>query len=130
MGMPILSLVTHLRLPFQLALSGVFLWGVFLSSGRFDWRTGLAWVAFTIGLSGGATAFNSFYDRDRGPVGGLRNPPPVTAALLPFSLSVLAAGFLLAFLAGPMIAAIYAVGAAILTAYSHPWIRTKRHPWA
>jgi 1,4-dihydroxy-2-naphthoate octaprenyltransferase len=122
------DLVLHLRLPFQLSLSAVFLWGVFVASGAFGPRTLLAWAAFTIGLSGGATAFNSFYDRDRGPVGGLRHPPPVTGALLPFSLAVMAAGLVAACFASIRIGTVYLAAAILFVAYSHPRIRTKRRP--
>ena len=41
------------------------------------------------------TAFNSYYDRDVGPVGGLEQPPPVAESLLAFSLAVQAIGFAL-----------------------------------
>jgi 4-hydroxybenzoate polyprenyltransferase len=124
----LLDLVVHLRLPFQLALSSVFLWGVFVASGDFGPRTLLAWAAFTIGLSGGATAFNSFYDRDRGPVGGLKHPPPVSGALLPFSIVVLTLGLAAAALAAVGIGAIYLVAALLFVLYSHPAVRTKRRP--
>lgn len=123
------ALVTHLRLPFQIALSTVFLWGVFVASGRFVSGTLLAWVAFTVGLSGGATAFNSVYDRDRGPVGGLRRPPPAPRALLPFSIAVQTAGLVVAAAVSPRVAAVYAAAAALFFAYSHPSTRTKRRPW-
>jgi 1,4-dihydroxy-2-naphthoate octaprenyltransferase len=123
------TLVIHLRLPFQAALSVIFLWGVYLSTGRFAGTTLLSWIAFTVGLSGGATAFNSYYDRDRGPVGGLRNPPPVTPALFPFSLAVQALGLVGALLVSARVAAVYLLAALLFLAYSHPRIRTKRHPW-
>jgi 4-hydroxybenzoate polyprenyltransferase len=124
------SLLVHLRLPFQLALSAVFLWGVLCAGARFDLGTLAGWIAFTVGLSGGATAFNSYYDRDIGPVGGLRRPPPVVAALLPFSLAVIAAGLPLAWLGGGAGAALVYVAAALLfLLYSHPRARLKRHPW-
>lgn len=124
----LLDLVVHLRLPFQLALSSVFLWGVFVSTGELGPRTLLAWAAFTIGLSGGATAFNSFYDRDRGPVGGLRAPPPVTRALLPFSLATMGLGLAAAASVSIAIGSIYLAAAVLFVLYSHPLLRTKRRP--
>lgn len=122
------ALLVHLRLPFQLALSVVFLWGVFVSSGRFDKSTLAAWLAFAVGLSGGATAFNSYYDRDTGPVSGLRRPPPVPPALLPFSIAVQAAGLILAAAVHPRLGALYLAAALLLGAYSHPAVRWKRRP--
>jgi len=124
-----MALLLHLRLPFQLALSVVFLWGVFVSGGGFETKTFLGWVAFTVGLSGGATAFNSYYDRDRGPVSGLRRPPPVSPALLPFAVAVEASGLLLAAIADVRLGALYLASALLLDGYSHPAVRLKRHPW-
>ncbi len=122
------ALLVHLRLPFQLALSVVFLWGVFVSRGGFDAGTLAAWLAFAIGLSGGATAFNSYFDRDTGPVSGLRRPPPVPRALLPFSIAVEAAGLILAAAVDLGLGALYLAAALLLDAYSHPAVRLKRRP--
>jgi len=80
------DLFIHLRLHFQLLLAPIFLWGFTLSETAIDLRFWLGFVAFHLCLYGGTTAFNSYYDRDEGPVGGLENPPPAHEALLPFSL--------------------------------------------
>jgi len=48
----------------------------------------IAFVALHVFLYAGATAFNSYYDRDEGPVGGLERPPPVLPALLPVALGM------------------------------------------
>src|SRR4051812_29698615 len=79
------TLVVHLRLPFQLLLAPVYLWGWLLGGGGLSGSVMLGFLAFHLFLYGGATAFNSYYDRDEGPVGGLERPPPVVAELLPFS---------------------------------------------
>ena len=65
------TLLVHLRLPFQLLLAPVFLWGWLLAGGGLSWTFALAFLAFHVFLYGGVTAFNSYYDRDEGPVGGL-----------------------------------------------------------
>src|SRR5262249_17600688 len=88
--------LVHLRLPFQLLLAPVFLWGLALGGGGVTVPVLLGFVAFHLFLYGGAPAFNSYYDRDSGPVGGLERPPPVVPELLPFSLALQAAGWLLA----------------------------------
>lgn len=123
------GLVVHLRLPFQVALSAVFLWGVFLASGRFGGGTLVAYLAFVVGLHGGATAFNSYYDRDVGPVTGLRHPPPVSRSLLRFSLIVQGVGLAVATALSVRLGLVYLVSAALFLAYSHPSVRTKQHPW-
>ena len=101
------GLLAHLRLHFQLLLAPIFLWGYFLSGVLAPADLWLAFIAFHVFLYGGITAFNSYYDRDIGPVGGMRNPPPVTKPLLPFSLAVLATGALLAAAVNATFLAIY-----------------------
>ena len=122
------DLFIHLRLHFQLLLAPIFLWGFYLAGGAFSLDFWLAFVAFHVFLYGGTTAFNSYYDRDEGPVGGLENPPPVDAMLLPFALVMQAIGAALTvFVNGPVFVAyllIFAMGAA----YSHPRIRLKARP--
>ena len=85
-------------MPFQMTLAPIFLWGYFLARERPDWRLIPAFVAFHFFLYTGITAFNSYYDRDVGPVGGLEHPPRVPSTLLAFSLAVKLLGWLLAIL--------------------------------
>ena len=122
------GLLAHLRLHFQLLLAPIFLWGYFLSGVRAPADFWLAFVAFHIFLYGGITAFNSYYDRDQGLVGGMRVPPPVTEPLLPFSLAVLITGALLAAAVNATFLAIYLAIMAMGLAYSHPAIRLKARP--
>src|SRR5207237_4545764 len=77
----------------------------------------------------GITGFNSFYDRDEGPVGGLREPPPAGPWLLPISLTLKAAGLILALAVGPSFAAIYVAFIVLSFLYSHPLARWKANPW-
>jgi 4-hydroxybenzoate polyprenyltransferase len=121
------TLLVHLRLPFQLLLAPVFLWGWLLAGGGLSSSVVLGFVAFHVFLYGGVTAFNSYYDRDEGPVAGLERPPPVLPALLPFSLGVKAAGLALSIMVGWQFVLLYAVFAALSFAYSHPRVRWKAH---
>ncbi|MEZ4680201.1 MAG: UbiA family prenyltransferase [Caldilineaceae bacterium] len=73
----------HLRLHYQLLLAPIFLWGYLLAGGQPDGSFGLAFVAFHLFLYGGMTAFNSYYDRDEGPIGGLEEPPPAVCRCCP-----------------------------------------------
>ena len=124
------TLLVHLRLPFQILLAPVFLWGWLLAGGGLTASVLLGFVAFHVFLYGGVTAFNSYYDRDEGPVGGLERPPPVVPELLPFSLAVKAAGWLLAAAVNWPFFWTYAGFALLSFAYSHPRIRLKAHPIA
>lgn len=124
----LLVLVVHLRLHFQLLLAPIFLWGFVLAGGQVDRRFWVAFAALHIFLYGGTTAYNSYYDRDEGPVGGLKQPPPVTPELLPFSLVFQTVGALLALAVSPIFFTLYLFIFALFTAYSHPGIRLKKRP--
>ncbi len=121
--------VVHLRLGFNLRLTPIFLWGVLLAGGRLDDpRSWLAFVALHVFLYGGTTAFNSYYDRDEGPVGGLFAPPAVEEGLLRFSLLFQALGAVPAALVGGPFLAAFLLLFLIFTAYSHPAVRLKANP--
>lgn len=124
----LLNLFVHLRLHFQLLLAPIFLWGYFLSGAQPGLDFWLGFVAFHLFLYGGATAFNSYYDRDEGPIGGLATPPPVTQALMPLSLGVQLIGALFAAFVNLYFLAIYGLMFLMGIAYSYPRIRLKRRP--
>jgi 1,4-dihydroxy-2-naphthoate octaprenyltransferase len=125
----LLNLIIHMRLHFQLLLAPIFLWGYFLTGAtpQGDFWTGF--IAFHIFLYSGITAFNSYYDRDRGPVGGLSKPPPVTRALLPFSIVIQVVGAILAAQVNLIFFVIYMIIFLMGVAYSHPRIRLKKRPF-
>lgn len=122
--------VRHLRTPFNLLLSPIYLWGVLLAGGSlWDYRFWLAYLALHIFLYGGTTAFNSFYDKDEGPVGGMLEPPPVDKGLLIFSLWFQAIAIPLALLVNIPFAIAWFLLFLIATAYSHPLTRFKADPY-
>ena len=125
---PLRLYITHLRLPFQLTLAPIFLWGALLSGGRWGWETIAAFIGLHLFLYPAATAFNSAYDKDEGPVGGLEAPPPVPPGLLGFSVALGAAGILFAVPAGGAFLLLYALAAGWTAAYSHPATRWKAGP--
>jgi 1,4-dihydroxy-2-naphthoate octaprenyltransferase len=118
----------HLRLPFQLTLAPIFLWGALLSGGALDWPLLSAFLSLHLFLYPAATAFNSAYDRDEGPIGGMEKPPPVPEGLLGFSLALGAAGILFALPAGGAFLLCYALACGWTLAYSHPKTRWKAGP--
>jgi 4-hydroxybenzoate polyprenyltransferase len=123
--------VVHLRVAFNLTLSPLYLWGVFLAGGSArELDTLLGWIALHLFLYPGTTAFNSLYDRDEGPIGGLERPPAVDRGLLPWSLAVQAAGLPLAWWVGPPFLVVYVLLFLVAAAYSHPSVRLKARPAA
>lgn len=123
--------IRHLRLPFNVLLAPIFLWGVLLAGGSVtDPHVWVGFLALHVFLYGGANAFNSYYDRDEGPIGGMLEPPLVDEGLLAFSLGVQAVGLPLAAWVGTPFLIAWLALAAVFTAYSHPAVRWKSRPAA
>ena len=131
------TLLVHLRLHFQLLLAPVFLWGWLVATharpggpgSRVTASVVLAFVCLHVFLYGGATAFNSYYDRDQGPIGGLERPPAVVPALLPFAVVTKLAGLVLAAFVGRSFLAVCVLLVLLSVAYSRSWPRLKARPW-
>jgi 1,4-dihydroxy-2-naphthoate octaprenyltransferase len=121
--------IAHLRLPFMLTLAPIFLWGVLLSGGGWGLGTTAAFVALHLFLYPAATAFNSAFDKDEGPVSGLERPPGVPPGLTRFAAALAAAGAAAALLAGFGFLVAYALIVVWTAAYSHPATRWKASPW-
>lgn len=121
--------IAFLRLPFQLTLAPIFLWAALLSGGRWDEGTTAAFVALHLFLYPAATAFNSAFDRDLGPVAGLPAPPEAPPRLASFAAILALAGAPLALAAGPEFVLLYVLIVGWTAAYSHPRTRWKSSPW-
>jgi 1,4-dihydroxy-2-naphthoate octaprenyltransferase len=120
----------HLRFPFVYVLSPIFVWGAWRSSGAWSARTTLGFLLVHLALYPGANAFNSAYDRDMGPIGGLARPPVVPAGLALGSTLLQLTGAALAPLVGWTFAIAYLALWGVFSAYSHPRTRWKRSPAA
>jgi 1,4-dihydroxy-2-naphthoate octaprenyltransferase len=120
----------HLRFPFVYVLAPIFVWGAAWGPGDWTARTTLAFLLVHLALYPGANAYNSSFDRDTGPIGGLARPPAVPAGLGRWSAWLQATGAALAPVVGLPFAAGYVALWGIFTAYSHPRTRWKRSPAA
>ena len=119
------AFLLHLRLPFQCVLAPIWLLGALTTGHRpaFSWI--LPFLAVHVGLYGGATAYNSVYDQDRGPIAFLRAPPPAGRFVRDAALLLQAAAVLLLAWLRPEAGAVAAVMAGMGIAYSHPRWRWK-----
>ena len=119
----------HLRLPFQLTLAPIFLWGGLLSGGRWDWQVTAAFLSLHLFLYPAATALNAAFDRDEGPVAGMAEPPPVPPRLSVFAVMLGIVGAFPAAAAGGAFLFLYGLTAFWTAAYSLPATRWKASPW-
>jgi 4-hydroxybenzoate polyprenyltransferase len=119
----------HLRLHYQFfLLSGGYLLGG-LMAGQMD--AGQFWLQFLnvhILLFGGATAYNSFWDKDEGPIGGLKNPPKMTRWMHSVSLLFMFAGWIWAYQVGTVYFLVYGFSLLLFWLYSTPHGRWKGKP--
>lgn len=123
-----LHFVVHLRLQFQLILSGIFLWGYLLAGGVPDARAWAAFLILHVLLYGGTTAYNSFYDQDTGPVTGLRHPPRAGPWCRNGGLLFMGTGALASMRISAAFALVYCVIMLLSIGYSHPRVRWKNGP--
>jgi 4-hydroxybenzoate polyprenyltransferase len=122
--------VVLLRVPFSVFLMPIFLFAV-SQSGTWSWPMLLqGFIIVHLFLYPAANAYNSYFDRDEGAIGGLASPPPVNKWVLPLSrlcdFIAITWGFLLSISFG-----LFLVGYALFSrAYSHQRIRLKKYPLA
>lgn len=79
-------------------------------------------------LFGGATAFNSYWDKDEGPIGGLKRPPDMEPWMWVASMSLQVIGLLIALPMGSYFTGIYALSILFFWLYSTPLARWKGRP--
>ncbi len=120
----------HLRLAFSLVLTPLFLWGVYLAlPGPIAWGRVLpAYLIIHILLYGGMNAFNSYYDRDEGPIGALLEPPPIDRTVLIVALLTKAAALMAGLVLDLRFGLLVGLGIIFSVAYSHPRWRWKERP--
>lgn len=119
----------HLRWHYQLfILSGGFLLGGFLSNTMNWWWFLIQFANVHLLLFGGATAYNSYWDKDKGSVGGLKNPPKMSHWMWPASLFLQMAGLMVAMPMGNAFLACYLFSMLLFWLYSSPVFRWKGRP--
>lgn len=119
----------HLRFPFSFFLLPIFLFAVGISPNLNADRLLWVFIILHFFLYPASNGYNSYFDKDEGSIGGLKNPPPVTAGLYFLSLLFDAFALVLAFVKinWPFAVMIFIYGLASKM-YSHPSIRLKKYP--
>jgi len=121
--------ILHLRLHYQLfILSGGYLLGGLMASQMDSVQFWSQFLNVHVLLFGGATAFNSFWDKDEGPIGGLKNPPKMTKWMHRASLLMMFAGWIWAYSISTPYFIVYGFSVLLFWLYSTPHARWKGHP--
>ncbi len=117
----------HLRLPFSFFLMPFFLFGISQLGNVNVVQMVLAFIVIHVFHNGASNAFNSYFDKDEGSIGGLENPPPVDKEVYWISLAFDLTAIGLACLVNITFAFMVFVIGLASKAYSHPWIRFKKY---
>jgi 4-hydroxybenzoate polyprenyltransferase len=121
--------ILHLRLHYQFfILSGGYLLGGLIADQMNSAQYWLQFLNVHVLLFGGATAYNSFWDKDEGPIGGLKHPPKMTQWMHPASLLFMFTGWLWAAAVGWAYFLIFGISLLFFWLYSTPHARWKGKP--
>ncbi len=123
------NIILHLRIPFSLFLMPVF-WFAVSQSQNPDWGvTAGLFVVLHFLIYPASNAYNSYYDKDEGSIGGLENPPAVSLALFYVSWILDIVAIIVAYLLGGWILSLaLIIYSSISKAYSNDKIRLKKYP--
>lgn len=120
----------HLRLPFSYFLLPIYLFAISISPNLSE--TGLLglFIILHFFIYPASNAFNSYYDKDEGSIGGLKNPPKVDKNVLYIAQTFDIIGLFLTLWLFPRnwtLALMILTYVLVSRAYSHPSIRLKKY---
>lgn len=122
----------HLRIPFSYFLLPIFLFAISTSPNLSEIGLLGLFLILHFFIYPASNAFNSYFDKDEGSIGGLKNPPKVDKNVFYIAQAFDALGLLLTGLFFPgNWTLLFMVLAYILVsrAYSHPLVRLKKYPF-
>ncbi len=127
---PSTSTLKHLRFFHSLLLTPVFFLALAVHPPHEWGKALLLFAIITLSIFPSSNGLNSFYDKDKGSIGGLEIPPSVEPQLLIYSLFLefVGLGLCFVFLGTNVFLAIFVYGV-FSKLYSHPMIRIKARPW-
>jgi len=117
----------HLRIPFSFFLMPFFVFAISQLADITWWKISGAFIAVHLFHNGASNAFNSYFDKDKGSIGGIENPPPVDKELYTVSLIFDVLAVALGYFVNPYFAIMVFIIGLASKAYSHPLIRFKKY---
>lgn len=120
----------HLRIPFSYFLLPIFLWAITLSPNLSELGILILFIVLHFFIYPASNAYNSYYDKDKGSIGGLESPPQVDKYVLYIAwifdvLGIALSLWLIESKISTMMILVYII---VSRAYSHPNIRLKKRP--
>lgn len=124
------SSIQLLRFPFSFLLMPVFIFGISQATSIQPYSTLLMFLILHLLVYPASNGYNSYMDRDTGPVGGLEKPLQPTRQLYYLSVLLDSAAVILALFLGMLTAVIVLIYILASRAYSYRRIRLKQYPVA
>lgn len=122
------SVLVHLRIPFSFFLMPVFFFALSQSEHPDFTATLAVFIILHLLLYPASNAYNSYYDKDEGSIGGIEHPPPVSKKLLYAALVFDGVAILLGMLISWLFAGALLIYGLVSKAYSNDHIRLKKYP--
>lgn len=122
------STYQHLRFNFSYFLLPVFLFALAVVGTVSPVHFLLTFIVLHFLIYPASNGYNSYFDKDKGPIGGLEKPPEVSKELYTVSLALDAIGLIIASFVSPYFALLAFIYGLVSKAYSHPSIRLKKRP--
>ncbi len=119
---------TLMRIPFSVYLMPVFWFALSVLEQVSISRAIVVFLILHLLVYPASNGYNSYYDRDEGSIGGLKNPPKVNRQLMHLVLLFDVLAIVLSLFLSPLFAALVALYLLISKAYSYEGIRLKKYP--
>lgn len=120
------STILHLRFPFSFFLLPIFLFAIAVQGATDIVAIASVFSMLHFMVYPASNGYNSFFDRDKGSIGGLKNPPAVTRELYWVSLALDGLALVWAAYLSITFSVMLLIYGFVSKAYSHPVIRLKR----
>ncbi|GAB3559469.1 UbiA family prenyltransferase [Spirosoma fluminis] len=118
----------HLRVPFSFFLLPIYWFALSQSPSPNLWRAIVVLLTVHLLLYPASNAYNSYFDKDEGSIGGLETPPPVSKELYWVSWAIDGLALLIGAFVNWSFVVYLLVYGFITKAYSHDRIRLKKYP--
>ena len=125
------STLLHLRIPFSFYLMPVFFLAIAVAEVEIlQWEILQVFFILHLLLYPASNGYNSYFDKDEGPIGGLKKPPKVEKQLYRLALWLDIIAIVWSVILSLDFAMMILVYGLVSKAYSHPLIRLKKYPVA
>lgn len=128
--MSVKDILLHLRLPFSLFLMPIYWLGLSFQTSYSVGKNCLIFIVLHFLVYPASNAYNSYCDKDTGPIGGLEKPPKVTPILAQVAYTLDFAALFISYLFISKTMAMFVLAYIVMSRlYSWPITRLKKYPF-